>query len=529
MDSVQRSTRWRARFDRATIIAFGVLACAPLADEFVRDAERRGPEAYEQRRAAPLPRWTWPVAEIERFPAAYEAWHRDQFGLRDLLLAVNARVRLGVFDVSPTQRVEIGKDGWMFYTGDLSRQVFSGDAPFDELRLEQWASLLANHRALADAAGARHLFVIAPNKETIYPDYVPRNWHKRGPTRLEQLDARCAAPGSATFFDLRPALAAARANDAPFDHVYYELGTHWNGRGTFRTYRTILNEVARLGVPVRPFTWNETRRELNEGSGDSWARQMYAEDFVEQRDLCVAPPVIGNVVRSTRPDGVREALCIGVDPAAPRAVMFHDSFGDSLVVLLSSHFSRLRCVWAPLSDASVIAEEQPDLVLEVFVERALVSYAPVEVPFDAAEFVPKLWERSRRTLYALDPAHPETLTPRGEIALAADGAAGVRVDVAAAAGSLALPRFDLPAHGDLLVHIALDGGAAGTLRIVPLRHGETEPRRRDATRLAIPAGPSEHLVRIPRPEQLDRLLLHFGPGGTRHVLRALEVRALPGP
>jgi len=34
-------------------------------------------------------------------------------------------------------------------------------------------------------------------------------------------------------------------------------------------------------------------------------------------------------------------------------------------------------------------------------------------------------------------------------------------------------------------------------------------------------------VRIARPEHFERLLVHFGPGGTRHVLRALEVRATP--
>lgn len=530
LDASSRCRRWRARFDRCTIGAFAVIACAPLVDELVRDAKRRGPEEYELRSAAPPPEWRWSIAGLSAFPEQCEAWYSDRLGLRDVLLGAKAVERVFVFGVSPTPRVELGRERWMFFTGDLSREVFSGDAPFDAERLAKWDAMLASHRELAHSVGARHLFVIAPNKETIYPDFAPANWRKRGMTRLEQLDAHFAHTPEPWLLDLRPALTAARAGDAPFDHVYYELGTHWNGRGNYVAYASILDAAARLGCAVEPVPWDAITYSRNAGHGDSWARAMYIAPLVEQHDYWLGPPVIGSVVRNTLPTGVRESVSVGPDPSAPRAVMFHDSFGDALIPLLSAHFSRLRCIWAPLMDASVVEAERPDLVLEVYVERALVTLEPALVRARADDAERALWERATHTLYTLDPAQPERLELRGNFAagVARAGETGLVLDVGDGPGNLALPRFEFPPHGDVLVHVALDASHAGRLQLLPQLRGESEPRRRASAYAEVPAGSSEHWLRVPRPEALDRLVLRFVPGGGRLVLRAFEVRARPG-
>jgi hypothetical protein len=141
-----------------------------------------------------------------------------------------------VFGVSPTARVEIGRDGWMFYTGDWSRDIYCGDYPMDSDMLAAWHGMLQNHEEVAHALGAKFLFVFGPNKETIYPDYVPRTWVKRGPTRLEQLDRWLAQHPGAQHYDLRPAFRAQRSQDVPFDHLYYERAR--TGTGAAATWPT---------------------------------------------------------------------------------------------------------------------------------------------------------------------------------------------------------------------------------------------------------------------------------------------------
>lgn len=531
MDARDRFSRLHARCDRWLVGVFLVLLCAPLVDEVVRASETRGPQDFELRSAAPKPRLKFTLTELNAFPAAYEEWHRDQFGLRDYLLGANSIERVFVFGISPTPLVEFGKDRWMFYTGDWSAKVFSGQHPLDEPTLEAWERMLENHREVSNALGAKHLFVFGPNKETIYPDYVPPTWKKHGPTRLEQLDAWLKKdPHGPRFLDLRPALTAGRAEDEPFNHLYYELGTHWNGRGYYIAYCEILREMKRLGVAVEPLPWDGLIRMGNTGQGDTWARAMYIAPLVEQRNLWVAPTGMGRLVSDEQIRGVRHAIYVGPDPHAPKAIMFHDSFGQSLETLLSAHFSRLHCIWSPIADQKVIEADKPDVVFEVYVERALVGMAPNGNMLGAGDMVRLMWERSTTPLYTLEPAGYSALDVRGNAAVstATDGQPGFVFDAPDNTVSLVLPRFPLPARGDLLVHIVLEAGREGELLLLPILRGESEARRRNVVRVTLPAGASEHFLRVPRTDKLERLLLHTVPGKCRYTLRTLEVRAMPG-
>ena len=531
MDARERFTRLHARLDRWLVGVFLVLLGAPLVDEFLRVSESRGPEDYELRNPAPKPRLKWNLVEINAFPAAFEEWHKDQFGLRDLLLGANSIERLFVFGISPTPIVELGKDRWMFYTGDWSAEVFQGLRPLEPGALTEWQSMLENHRDVSTALGAKHVFVFGPNKETVYPDYVPPSWKKSGPSRLEQLDRWLKqTPDAPGFLDMRPAFAAARAHDEPFDHLYYELGTHWNGRGTYLAYSEVLRAMARMGVPVEPLPWDSLIRMPNCGQGDTWARAMYIAPLVEQRNFWIAPTSMGRLVKDEKLNGIRDALYIGPDPHAPKCVMFHDSFGQSVEQMLSAHFSRFRCIWSPIADQKVLEEEMPDVVLELYVERALVGMVPSGNMLGAGNLVKLMWERSTKPLYTLEPAGYGALDVRGQakVTPATDGRPGFVFDTPDHSASLVFPKFPLPAKGDLLLHVEIEAGVEGELLVLPVLKGENEARRKRVLRVALPVGPSDFYLRMARTEKLERLMLHAVPGKCRYILRTFEVRAMPG-
>ena len=69
-------------------------------------------------------------------------------------------------------------------------------------------------------------------------------------------------------------------------------------------------------------------------------------------------------------------------PSLPRAVIFRDSFASRLVPFLSEHFSRAVYLWQNDFDASVVAEEHPDVVIEEIVGRHLYEFiaSPELVP-----------------------------------------------------------------------------------------------------------------------------------------------------
>ncbi|HEY9639255.1 MAG TPA: hypothetical protein V6C57_02160, partial [Coleofasciculaceae cyanobacterium] len=60
------------------------------------------------------------------------------------------------------------------------------------------------------------------------------------------------------------------------------------------------------------------------------------------------------------------------DKSLPKAVLFRDSFGNSMLDFLAESFSRLVVVWQPHIDYSVVEAEKPDVVINQQVERFLV-------------------------------------------------------------------------------------------------------------------------------------------------------------
>jgi len=520
--------RLRAAFDRALIGLFLLGLGAPLADELLRDPEARDPSGYEQRAPAAQPRLHFDVEELGRYPRRYEDWYLDRFGLRDRLLRLSSCIRLFGFGVSPTPLVEIGRGGWLFYTGDSSRAVFNGERPFRLEQLESWKSMLANHEAAFAARGIAHVYVFGPNKETLYPEEVPPGWSRGGPTRYEQLLAHLAAdPHGPRTFDLRPALQAARAQDRPGDPVYYPHGTHWSGRGGYAAYRAILEELGRQRPGLAPLEWEQMSRIETGGNGDTWARAMYIEDLMPQYDLFVAPPRMPRILSSDKRNGVVQVVFEGPDRNAPRAVMFHDSFGQSIQLLLAAHFSRLTCLWTPQIDSELLAQEEPDVVLEVFVERALWHMVPDQALIYSAALNRGLFERSDQSLLALGPHNRAQCLTQGaaQTAPAPDGA-GTTLELADGTGYLVLPPLELPPSGDLLVHLSVEASRATDLVLMPVRAGEDEPRRRRIVRSKLAAGPNELFLVMPRSENLERIAFRPMSAPGQYTLHSFEVRAM---
>lgn len=516
--------------DTACVALFALAIAAPTIDEFVRPPEARSPRYTEMRKPADKPVLLVGVQEMNAFPAAYEEWFLDAFGLRDKLLRWGSIERLFVFGVSPTESVDIGRDGWMFYAEDASLEVYRGRLPFSEGELDAWQRMLENHREVAEELGMKSLFVIGPNKETIYPEYVPPSWTKVGPTRWEQLDRKLGAAAKGLIFDMRPAFLAEKPRDEPDEHLYYELGTHWNGRGCYLAYKEIISELAKTFPKLAPRTMEELGVAFIEDPGDTWARAMYSMDLVPQKNRMLG----AERTRTTeyRERGVRVWISEGSDPTLPRAVMYHDSFGQSIQLLLAPHFSRFVCYWTADVSDEVIQREKADVLLEVFVERALVNLAPQQHMLGHGQLSSVVFDRSRRTLLELGRQNArDVLEPRGDLAIevpAGDEVGVARVTLGGPRSYLVLRTAPLPPAGDVLVRIDVDAPAETECTLLPIWKGESEPRRKQTTQVHLPVGASTQYLRLPRTKQLDRIALRFGTDAGTFTIRGLEARGMPG-
>jgi len=438
--------RARAVFECCTLALFAAALCAPSVDQLLRPSSERDPRRAEDREPAPKPPLPRSFPAVSAFPRAYDSWYSDTFGLRDVLLRWNSSLYWLWLGESPNEIAVQGTNGWAFYGGLNSRDVYRGVLPVSSATLEQWVSVLKQRRAVAEECGAKYLFVLCPSKEAIYPEFAPPTWRPVGPSRFQQLAARLAREPDFPFLDLRPALLAAKSADRPGDALYNDYGTHWNGRGAYVAYRAILEHLRAdfPGIEIRE------RSELHEtrtgSSDDSLGRQLYIDDRLPCSPYGLTTPLprrfeygevtgqAGDEHWSSRGSG-----------AGPRLVWFHDSFGPYLNDLFADVFQHIDSLGYPQFEARFVYEFEPQLVLETYVDRSLYN-TPPELPVDRAgrrvsrpvfERAPSAW------VFQASGAEALPLRPYGSARLELhDGV--LDVVCAGAQDGVLLPLVDLP-------------------------------------------------------------------------------------
>jgi hypothetical protein len=385
------TTRALRRLRRVTdvllVTGFVVAIALPLADVLV--GLDPTPVLTEKRRLAPPP----PLRPGEMVSVSYigalESWWNDNFGFRRALVRQYSRSLLAL-GVSPTKSIVLGKAGWLFFADDDALASYRALHPFTAEELELWRQRMERRRDWLAERGIHFLVVVAPSKETIYPEFMPDALNRVRPTtRMDQLAAHLRARSTVVVLDLRGPLREGKGRGI----LYLRTDTHWNDRGALLVSQEI---VGRLGE------WFPRLRALPESAfepvtHDGWSGDLVAMLSLEGRlrePRLELRPRGARLARSAavvlpglEPQRTASATEIG-DPMLPRAVMFHDSFGVSLQTFLSEHFARIVYSagsgdWRRNFDARLVERERPQVAIQEIAERLLV--APAALLGKAAE------------------------------------------------------------------------------------------------------------------------------------------------
>lgn len=291
----------------------------------------------------------------------------QRFGFRQELITLQARMTAAVFRESATDSVILGREGWLFYSDTLAD--YQGTAPLSDRAVWAAAHVLALMQECAGEAGARFLFVMAPNKNTLYPQYMPprcaasetrSNW-----ARLkEQLDAQGVA-----YADLIPVLSAER------DPVYYRTDSHWTPYGSALAHDAILNALgAEAALADEAFTVGAHVGDLQE--------MLYPADPAAENG-----PVLARERQFTHLGGFRspEDMTIRTESggALGSLLMFRDSFGNTLYADMAESFSRACFSRSMPVRMDLLEQTAADTVVMELVERNL-SWLATRAPVMAA-------------------------------------------------------------------------------------------------------------------------------------------------
>lgn len=351
------------------VVSFCLLLCMPAAGMALwpESAKLYGVKRH------PYPEFEVSAAWVRGF----EEFFSSNLGFKRQLVQVQNTIGYALGDLRSKQ-VLAGRDGWLFLLGDHAWDSFRSARPLRSREARAWRDSLRRIQRAVKQRGAAFLFVVPPDKHTLYEEYMPRSATRaRSVTRLDEMLVLLER-NHISHLDLRTPLLAAKRDVLLYD----KLGTHWSGHGARLGASLLMQGIAK--ELHRPPDYAEldarlTARDAPSELGsmlslESWLREAYVELTPKlRRARRVEPPE--HVTNPSRRQQLRMVFEVP-DPSLPTAVFFRDSFSDAMMPALAEKFRRSVWIWRRAVDLNLVEREKPDIVVLEMTERFLVAKPP---------------------------------------------------------------------------------------------------------------------------------------------------------
>ena len=269
----------------------------------------------------------------------------------------------------------IGKDGWLYYTGDMSIQDFQKTSPMNVGNINSIMSILGRYKERVDRYGGTFLLVIPPDKSTAYPQYMPDEIPVIGQiSSLDRLVERIGKNHNIQVLDLRSVLERASISS----QIYYKTDSHWNCQGAYYAYAEIISTLAVSHPQLRVYSLNDFQIIPSQKSLLDIPSLM---GLNLKEDAMVAIPKF-DVKLSTIPvpdgryAGTSLKTVVNTEKDLPDLMIFHDSFFKACLDkfieptfsrTISLHYGDIKLA----DDLALIDAEKPNIVIVEFVERQM--------------------------------------------------------------------------------------------------------------------------------------------------------------
>lgn len=349
--------------------------------------------ASEKRKLAEMPKLKNKDGGVNtEFFSEFESYFSEHFGLRSELVTLDGRLRSEVVKSSANEDVIIGRDGWLFY-GDTADDFMNINTLSDRA-IYNICNNLSMLNEYCKENNAQFLFTVAPNKNSIYSEYMPYNYIETdNPGNLEKFTAihdeemqkwmKLAASSQMiseeewdkldyfTYIDLKKALLEKKSET--FVPIYHKTDTHWNNLGALAA-RDVLLSVSDTPVSFSDCGWSVK----NDWSGDL-AEMLYPSDVPADSQYYSSCDFTYQYAGRFKgfDDILIKTSCEGRNG---KLLMYRDSFGEAIIPFMAESFESAEFSRTVPYRTDSIAEGNADTVILEIVERNLGNlqkYAPV--------------------------------------------------------------------------------------------------------------------------------------------------------
>ena len=268
-----------------------------------------------------------------------------------------------------------GKENWLFLGNSFHQTVAKlklskTPEPND---LESWTSQIEDINAVAKSNNTHIVLVVAPNKSTIYNEYLPKSLHISEKRYVDYYLNPIMSLSNTLIYDSTYVLKAAKKSSG---NLYFKTDSHWNQKGSFVAYEGLMNQLG----------FNHLRARFSEGKeyyGDLISISQLRNFPVENDDSWDVELDVTPVLSEHHFDNINSNTSFGScltiknqNPIVDKVVwVVGDSFTKQLRPYLNATFREIKYVGHWDRNLKTLAADlkhsktKPDLIIIIKAER----------------------------------------------------------------------------------------------------------------------------------------------------------------
>ena len=359
-------------------IFFFILISSPLFITIISNTETFS--ANEKRSLSSFPHLDLTAQSLLLFPKKFEAYFEDHFGLRAQIVRLHNLVLSRFFTTSGNNAVVVGTNQWLFLSGDGGLNDYLGLTQFTTVELARFKRVIKDREYWLNTLGTRYLFLPIPNKESIYNEHLPlRVQRLKGADKYAQIISYLRSSGQThCLIDVQDLML----RNKQYRQLYHRTDSHWNSFGIHLVYSEIAKKLPTFLAEIIPekmkLTWDEHY------SGDLAMIMNLNGVFTEKAPLyeiqpgCAVQPStrvkeLMHTAEFKNTSPLKLPVRSGCEGKTAKAILIHDSFGNSLRSYLAPFFKTIIFVqhYNFQDIKSLITATKPDIVIDEKVSRNL--------------------------------------------------------------------------------------------------------------------------------------------------------------
>jgi alginate O-acetyltransferase complex protein AlgJ len=312
--------------------------------------------------------------DLEKYVASLDAYLQDYFPYRGAVFNLYKDVQSDIFGENPIPKKVVQGNNGLLFLGDSYSDVIlesKGINIFKEDEVKKIGDKILSNRTMLKSQGIDYYLAIAPNKHSIYGEYLPII-KSPNPTKIEQLKKYLDANSENLLIDMSDLLKVNKDTTL----LFYKSDTHWNPSGAFWGYKRLMNALEKDRESLKSFELSDFMFYNKNSKGGDLSRMLGDKSseykfFAKHKHstsekMMSRMPVPENYSR--KPEDYEKRYRSKANRL--KIILFRDSFSTGLIDYLNENFGESVFIWNfGMFDKAIIDQEKPDIVVQEIVER----------------------------------------------------------------------------------------------------------------------------------------------------------------